>query len=185
MTPAGLSIIALDPGFATIGFAVLGLVPRPRVTAFGIFRTDKTAKKQNVLAVEDNMRRAIEIARFLRQVVANAPKTVAICAEAMSFPRSASVAAKVALTWGVLASISEDHGIPILQASPQQVKAAVCGAKTASKTDVQDAVAGFYPEIVDLRARIPRGAWEHPHDALAVAHLMLESQVVKMLRLAV
>lgn len=179
-----LSILGIDPGFASLGYAVIVLDPKPRVVRFGVFRTEKTAKKQNVLSVEDNVRRAMLIAGFLRDLATCAPRTVAIAAEAMSFPRSSSVAAKVALTWGAIAGLAEAAGIPILQASPQQVKAAVCGVKTATKEEVQAAVLSLYPEIARLRKGIVRGQWEHAHDSLAVAHLMLKSHVVQMLRLA-
>lgn len=180
-----LSIVGLDPGFASLGFAVLALdPPRPRVVAFGCFTTSATAKKQKVLAVEDNVRRTLSIARFLRGLATHSPRTVAIAAEAMSFPRSSSVAAKVALTWGAIASLSEAANIPILQASPQQVKLAVCGVKTATKEEVQAAVARLYPEIVPMRTALTRGVWEHPHDALACAHLILQSDVVRLMRAA-
>jgi crossover junction endodeoxyribonuclease RuvC len=180
-----LSIVGIDPGFASLGYAVLVLGQgKPRVVRFGVFTTQKTAKKQKVLTVEDNVRRAMDIARCLRDLATCAPRTVAIAAEAISFPRSSSVAAKVALTWGAIASLSEAANIPVLQASPQQVKAAVCGVKSATKEEVQDAVLKLYPEIAALRKGIVKGQWEHPHDALAVAHLMLKSHVVQMLRLA-
>ena len=179
-----LSLLGIDPGFASLGYAVVDLLPRPHVVAFGVFSTSKTTTKQKVLAVEDNVRRTIAIAQQLRALATFAPRTIAICAEAMSFPRSSSVAAKLALTWGALSGLSEAARIPILQASPQQVKVAVCGVKTATKEEVQAAVVQLYPEVAAMRAGIAKGGWEHPHDALAVAHLMLQSDLVKMLRLA-
>jgi len=179
-----LSLVGLDPGFASLGYVVLVLDPRPRVHRFGVMQTSPSAKKHKVLSVEDNVRRTMLISRFLRELATCSSRTVALCAEAMSFPRSSSVAAKMALTWGAIASLSEASGIPILQATPQQAKQGVCGIKTATKEEVQSAVAKLYPEIVAMRGDIARGAWEHPHDALAVAHVMLKSDVVQMLRLA-
>lgn len=175
------SLLGLDPGFASLGYAVVDLLPTPHVVSFGVFETAKSSKKQHVLSTEDNVRRSILISRALRGWATFAPRCVGICAEAMSFPRSSSVAAKMALTWGAIASLSEAANIPILQASPQQVKVSACGVKTATKDEVQAAVLRLYPEIAAMRAGIVRGQWEHPHDALAVAHLMLQSDVVKML----
>jgi Holliday junction resolvasome RuvABC endonuclease subunit len=183
-----LSLLGLDPGFANLGFAVVEFGPsaggwgisRWRVVRFGVLRTEASSKKRKVLAVEDNVRRALEIARCLRSLATCCPRTVAICAESMSFPRSSSVAAKVAMSWGAIASLSEAANIPILQASPQQVKHAVCGVKSATKEEVQAAVLAMYPEIEALRAGIAKGLWEHPHDALAVAHLCLQSDVVRL-----
>lgn len=185
-----MHLIGLDPGFASIGYAILKLPPlrvtgtKPFVVSFGVMNTEKSEKKQKVLSVEDNVRRAIEIARFFRALLASAPNTLAFAAEAMSFPRSASPAAKMAMCWGALASLSDATNTPILQASPQHVKREVTGYKTATKEEVQTAMVRAYPEIVALRVHINEGRWEHCHDALAVAHVMLESDVVRMARRA-
>jgi Holliday junction resolvasome RuvABC endonuclease subunit len=179
-----ITLLGLDPGFASLGYAILAVERQPRVLLFGAFETAKTAKKHKVLAVEDNVWRAMKIAKMLRYLATCAPRTVALCCEAMSFPRNASVAAKMAMSWGCIASLSEAAAIPVLQASPQRVKEAVCGVKTATKEEVQSACLRLYPEIGAMREATARTAWEHPHDALACAHLMLESDVVKMIRLS-
>jgi crossover junction endodeoxyribonuclease RuvC len=180
-----LQLVCLDPGFASVGYATLvfNTGAAPFVHEFGIIRTAKSDKKQKVLAVEDNLRRTMEIATKLRWLC-TLHRTVGICAEAMSFPRSSSVAAKMALAWGAIASLSEAAMIPILQATPMQVKKAVTGVKTSTKDEVIEAVEKLYPEIVEKRATIPRGQWEHCHDAVAVGHLMLASDTVRMARLA-
>jgi Holliday junction resolvasome RuvABC endonuclease subunit len=179
-----ITLLGLDPGFASLGYALLAIERQPRVIAFGAFQTVATAKKHKVLAVEDNVWRATKIAAMLRYLATCSPRTVALCCEAMSFPRNASVAAKMAMTWGCIASLSEAASIPILQASPQRVKEGVCGVKTATKEEVQRACLRLYPEIGTMRESTVPSAWEHPHDALACAHLMLESDVVKMIRLS-
>jgi crossover junction endodeoxyribonuclease RuvC len=180
-----MQLLCIDPGFASFGYATLVFEHRSsvRVGEFGVVRTAKASKKQHVLSVEDNLRRAHEIAAKARWLVTRG-HTVGICAEAMSFPRSSSVAAKMAMAWGILASLSEATAIPILQASPQEVKKAVCGVKTATKDEVIAAVQRLYPETAAMCAELPRGVWEHPHDAVAVGHLMLTSDTVRMARLA-
>lgn len=175
-------LFGFDPGFASIGYAAIGPISHPRVLEFGVFETQKSNKKKNVLSVDDNLRRLFEISRFLRQLLARNPNCVAFCAEAMSFPRSASVAAKMAFTWGALGSLSEATRIPILQASPQEIKKTICGVKTATKEEIQRDVVKLYPEVEQIRAPIPEGKWEHCHDALAVAHMMLDSDLVKILQ---
>jgi len=199
-----LALVCLDPGFASIGYARIVIPPLgpPFVEAFGVFHTVKSDKKQKVLATEDNVKRAMMIARFLRQLATSGTgRTIAICAEAMSFPRSSSVAAKMALTWGSIASLSEASSIPILQTSPQNVKRTLCGVASATKEEVQEALEKLYPEtirksreMVDAgmtkagktkkKAAIKKTDFEHCFDALAVGHVMLESDVVKMTRRA-
>lgn len=182
-----ISLIGIDPGFASIGIAVLLLdADYVYVTRFELLKTESETKKRKVFAVEDNVRRALEIARHLRVVVAaahaNGATVAGICAEAMSFPRNSSAAAKMAMTWGIIASLSEATSIPIVQASPQRVKIDVCGSKSASKDDVIAAVEKLYPQVIEARRNIARSAWEHPHDALAVAHASLDSEAVKIAR---
>jgi Holliday junction resolvasome RuvABC endonuclease subunit len=175
----------LDPGFASLGYATLVLEERARVVEFGVMHTEKSAKKKQLLEVDDGLRRAMELAAWLRRIVASG-RTVAICAESLSISVgwSNGVAAKMGMVWGVIASLAEATGIPVLQGSPQDVKKAVCRVKTATKGEVQEAVLRLYPEIEPLRAHIPRGAWEHCHDAVAAGHLALSSNVVRMARLA-
>jgi Holliday junction resolvasome RuvABC endonuclease subunit len=182
-----LALVCLDPGFASIGYARL-VIPsdaRPSVEMFGVFHTVKSDKKQKVLATEDNVSRAMKIAKFLRQLTTTGNgRVIGFCAEAMSFPRSASVAAKMAMTWGALASLSEAASIPILQTSPQAVKRALCGMASATKEEVQAAVEKLYPETLVQKRAIKKGDLEHCFDALAVGHVMLDSDVVKMTRRA-
>lgn len=177
-----ITIIGLDPGFASVGYAALHV--RADGTAyvgpFGVFETKKSDAKRNVSATDDNLRRAREIAAWLRETHDATPNVIAFAAESMSFPRSSSVAAKVAMCWGVIAAEAERTGRAILQASPQGVKRALCGAASASKDDVQERVAALYPEVAERRGRIKRSAWEHPHDALAVAHVMRGDSLVRM-----
>ena len=88
------------------------------------------------------------------------------------------------IIWGVIASLSEATWIPVIQGSPQDVKKAVCRVKTATKEEVQEAVVRLYPEVGEMRLALPRGQWEHSHDAVAMGHLALSSDVVKMARLS-
>lgn len=163
-------LLGIDPGFASIGYAALELKTN-KVLEFGLLRSKKANKKQRLLAVEDNLRRAIDIATSINELLShlNIQYSVnAICAEAMSFPRNASVAAKVSMCWGIMADISANHGVEILQVSPQEVKKAVYGAKNATKEDIQRVLQGLYPETTLFAESIPRTLHEHPFDALAV-----------------
>lgn len=175
-------LLGVDPGFASIGLAALDL-ETDRVVRFGVFRTAKDDRKGRTLAVEDNVRRAREIAVALASIV-DELDPIAIAAEAMSFPRSSSVAAKLALTWGVLVAMAEHHGLAIVQASPQEVKRGTCGRKDASKEDVAAELRRRWPELDVLEDAIPKSQREHPYDALAAAAVATTSDVVRLGRRA-
>ena len=179
-----LAILGIDPGFSSVGY-VCKLLTGELVRA-GVFRTKKSDKKQRVMAVDDNFRRAREIAEFFRDLQYGLKHEgtllVAICAEAMSFPRHASVAAKVALTWGVLADFTVNTDLPLVQATPQDIKKTVCGDRSASKEAVAEAVKVTHPEIAGFLKDIPGGEHEHVYDALAAVLACAGSDVVRALR---
>lgn len=189
-----MSILAcgIDPGFSSLGWSLVELSTGDHVVAtaslvsLGLIRTEKSTAKQNVLASNDNFRRAREIAVALRKLFEVRPAVV--CCESMSFPRNASAAAKVAMTWGVLADLCESQGIPMLMATPKELKRSVCGNASASKEEVQAALRlrfGTRPDELLKEAKIPASSQEHPMDALAAVCCCAESEVVRLLRRAV
>lgn len=182
-----LLVLGLDPGFANVGWALVeldGSGGKEVLLGMGLISTEKSAKKQNVLASNDNYRRAREIARALRAMT---PKPHVICAEAMSFPRNASAAAKVAMTWGVVADYCESEGIAMLMASPKELKNAVCQNASASKEEVQAALRirfGARPGELLKAAGVPPSSQEHPYDGLAAVVACLPSETLTLLRRA-
>ena len=179
-------LLGLDPGFANVGWALVQLDDDAKETIvdMGLIETEKSSKKQNVLASNDNYRRAREISRAIRLLK---PRPQAVCAEAMSFPRNASAAAKVAMTWGVVADYCEAENIAMLMASPKELKRAVCSDATASKTQIQEALRGrFGARPVELlkAAGVPPSSQEHPYDALAAVVACLHSETLNLLRRA-
>jgi len=175
-------VLGIDPGFASVGYAVVVLTPTKELVAeVGLLRTEPSAKKRKVLVADDNFRRSQEIARDLRHLVRD-HQIQLICAESMSFPRNASSAAKVALCWGVLASLSHQLGLALLQASPQEVKKRVCGKRDASKEEVQEALTLRFPDLPEKLGSVPASLREHPYDALASVLPCLDSETVKLAR---
>jgi Holliday junction resolvasome RuvABC endonuclease subunit len=177
-----LRIVGIDPGLASLGLAVLewdGAQWRLSQDGLRVVGTRKSPRKQRIRATDDNVRRAREIGVLLEQHC-GVPGVAAVCAEALSFPRSASVAAKVALVWGVLAEMTRARGLALLQSTPQEVKRAGCGCVSASKEDVQAAMCARFPEAgPPLRALGARA--EHAADALAAAVACLETDQVRLL----
>jgi len=172
-------VLGLDPGFAALGLAAVDLTPgAERVHRAWVVRTEKAARKVEVRASDDNVRRAREIAAELERAAVEWDP-VALVAEAQSWPRNAGASAKVGIAWGLVAALAERHGLPLVQASPQDVKRATCGAKTASKAEVIAAIEARFPDVV-----WPRQATlvEHAADAVAVVLACLDSPVLAMAR---
>lgn len=172
-------VLGIDPGFASMGVAVVDVTEHGvGVITLDVIRTQKDDRKRRTLASDDNVRRAREIAGRLFEAHIGA-----ICAEAMSFPRNSSAAAKMALSWGVICALAQVRDVPIVQASPQQIKQAVTGSKTASKLDVEAALLKRYGnQIEQLVAHLPDSQHEHAFDALAAVVACLDSDVLRMAR---
>lgn len=174
-------VLGLDPGFASCGYAAMeldddGVID---VAEMGVIRTQPSPKKRKVLAVDDNVRRLQEIVKELDGLVGGAN---VVCAEAMSFPRNASSSAKIGMVVGAVVTLCEAHGRVLLQATPQQIKKAVCGNKSASKEEVESAMLDKHPAIDLLLKDVPRSQVQHAYDALAAAEACLDSETVRLLR---
>lgn len=175
-------VLGLDPGFSRCGyckFLVDSHQQDDKVLALGVIKTKKSSKKRKILAADDNLDRAQEIAKKLWKL---SHGVSAICAESMSFPRSSSVAAKMAMCWGIVAAIASRRDIPVLQATPQEIKSKICDVKTASKQDIQDKLTQTYPECPSLAGKTPKGQLEHLYDSLAAVITCLDSSYLKLLR---
>ncbi len=169
-------VLGIDPGFASVGYALL----RPGTEGFvllkmGVVRTEKwkpskkRPKATKPSASEDNVRRAQEIGSALLELLEGVDT---ICVEAMSFPRNASAAAKMAMFWGVLSTLALIRGLNVIQVSPQKIKIAVTGHNSAEKEEVQAALEKLFgAESVDLSGitDVPKSLREHPFDALGAA----------------
>lgn len=176
-------ILGVDPGFASFGFGIVNLLPTSEfVIKVDVVRTQKSPKKLNVKAADDNFRRSQAIAAVLHDVVRKY-QPMAIAAEAMSFPRNASAAAKVAMAWGILSDVCHVYQLPMVQATPQEIKKTLCGNKSATKEDVQKALEGRYEhQFQHFTGVVPAGQWEHGFDAVGAVVSCLDSDVIRMAR---
>lgn len=197
----GPLVLSLDPGFASFGYALL--TPTGEVVTLGVLRTEKSNEKAKVMATEDNVRRARVIANGftdllegrrpgvlrdyrhvpLGQAKPNLVRVRLVCAESMSFPRSSSAAAKMAMSWGVIVGGLVAHDLPLIQTSPQAVKKCATGNASASKKEVEAAmIKRFGRGLLRMLKGTPEGQFEHAFDALAVGAACLDSDDARMLR---
>lgn len=171
-------VLGIDPGFATLGLAIVDVAAAVTVARTWVFRTEKSPRKHAVRASDDNVRRAREIAEELRATI-RTYRPAAIATEGQSWPRNAGASAKVGIAWGVLAAVADAHQLPMVQASPQQIKRVLCGVKTATKEQVIAAVEARFGEVgwppqASLR--------EHAADAIGAVVACLDSSVLQMAR---
>jgi len=187
-----LIVLGLDPGFSALGYALVNLYTK-KLVSLGVVRTKKSDKKRRVLASDDNLRRSREIHRELMNLLGehdddrlmgcghyDGTNCVAVCAEAMSFPRNSSAAAKVAMSWGIIASVADRFGLPVVQASPQEIKKKLCGRKDASKEDIEAAVKKLYRADDSWLKNVPDSLHEHAWDALSAIAGCADSDVLLM-----
>lgn len=179
MSRDSLQVLALDPGLATCGATIVlftklgatpGLYQPPAIVGMSLFTSEKTKKKLNVLASDDNVERMTGLHTWLLGLC-NKYECQVMAAESQSWPRNAGASAKVGMAWGVIVSLAEQHRLSIAQTSPQAVKQRLCGSKSASKEEVAGAVntrMRYTQEASDQLLTIPASQREHLYDSAAV-----------------
>ncbi len=122
--------LGIDPGATIIGY---GIIENTRNSlqplTWGVIRnpgTDPMADKQaTVIALAD-------------LITAYKPQSAGV--ERLFFMNNAKTAMAVAEMRGVIMLTLAQHGVPVVEFTPQQVKRGVCGNGQAQKSQVQDMV---------------------------------------------
>lgn len=172
-------VLGIDSGLATFGLSAVELTPESeRLVFVDILTTEPSPKKLNVLASDDLARRVRELAKALREKIqAYSPGAIAL--ESPSWPRNAGAAAKMGASFGMVYAMAQEYRLPIVQASPQAIKKAVVGNKSASKDEVICAIERRFPDVAwPSRAAL----WEHGADAIGVVVACLGTDVLQMAR---
>lgn len=185
------NVLGLDMGFAGLGWSVYALgapVPRgtvaDRVLDLGIITTKPTPKKRRAFTSDDNHRRTAEIYLQLRGIVDhNAIRAVA--AETFIYHRGIKASAKMGLAWGALIALITERDLPLLEATPQEIKKVLCDDVKATKDDVQRAVLARYGSpLADALAPYADSLHEHAYDSVGAIVACLPSNTIKLLRTA-
>lgn len=179
-----INVLGIDPGFAKLGVARVNVDPEHGDTLLelAVFSSQPSAKKQRVLAMDDNLRRVGELVDWVGPHVEWAD---VVCMESFSPPRHASAAAKIAFAWGAVIALCRASRKPVLQCSPQLLKKTLTGARSASKKDIAaavDKVFGEHNVVAELEVGgvVPSNA-EHCYDAAAAIITCLDSETVRLL----
>jgi crossover junction endodeoxyribonuclease RuvC len=151
-----LRILGVDPGTRTLGYGLVERTAGPRGPTFayvecGLVRTPEGAPM---------LERLMVIGRTLTEIIEElAPDEVAL--ELAFHGRNAASALKLGQARGAIMLLVAQHGLPLGEYAPSQVKQVVVGHGRATKQDVQ--------QRVRLLLRMKREPATDAADALAIA----------------
>jgi len=126
-----LVVLGIDPGVATVGFGIIsqtGGIPKP--------------KRYGVITTPAGMRLALRLKQINNDVseLIQMFKPDAIAVEELFFNTNQKTAVSVAHGRAAIILAGEEHGIPMFEYTPLQVKKAVTGYGRASKKQVMEMV---------------------------------------------
>jgi len=176
-------VLGIDPGFSEIGFCVADISENKEQTdkisikEMGVW---KTVKYENAYVSADNARRAKQIFGYLNKIKEAYPDIKEICAEAMSYPRSSSAAAKMSITWGLLIAFCEVNKLKLKQYTPKQIKLEVIKEtaiplktkRAISKDEVEKNLREKLNHINfnEVLVKYRKSDWNHAFDALGAIY---------------
>lgn len=126
-----MRILGIDPGTATTGYGLVSF-HNGKATAedFGCILTSKNdTASQRLDSLYNSMMQLLDMTK---------PDVVAI--EKLFFNTNVTTAISVGQARGVILLAIEQHGLPISEYTPLQVKSAVCGYGMAKKPQVQQMI---------------------------------------------
>jgi crossover junction endodeoxyribonuclease RuvC len=146
-------VLGIDPGTAALGYGIVeSSRGRLREVDHGCLVTSPdTALPERLLAVHALVDELIAL---------HAPRILAI--ERLFFSKNVQTAFAVGQARGVVLLAAAQHGVPVVEATPNEVKSAIAGYGAADKEQVQRMV-----QLVLAMAELPRP--DDAADALAIA----------------
>ncbi len=148
-----MRILGVDPGYAIVGVGTIDYEGnRFRVVEYGAITTQ---------AGEDMFDRLKKIYDEMMELI-DRVKPDALAIEELFFQNNQKTAINVAQARGIIVLAAKNHGIPIFEYTPLQVKQAVVGYGKADKNQVQQ----MTKAILNLE-KIPKP--DDTADALAIA----------------
>lgn len=163
-----MRVMGIDPGFASLGLAVLD---EQRILACDVITTKKEkAPRAQVRVSVDDSRRLGELCDSVIGAIERHGVTAVAVEVFTTIPgKMAGGAVKTALAYGALYSLVHARGLLWLPLVPTDLKRALCGRVSASKTEVQAAVESRLPDAAAAVQALAKGKREHAADAIAAA----------------
>lgn len=175
-----LVLVGVDGGLAAFGVSVAHVTPTGlRFTRAEVWTSKPAPKARRLRRSDDTAERIRALAGNLHALLTEA-RPVAVCIESNALPFGrcrSSVVSMLGRVRGVVDSLCHIGGVPLLEETPQRLKAATAGVANASKVDVQAALESAYPELREMwPAQL--GLQEHAADACAAVHACRSADVV-------
>lgn len=179
MAQGVLYIAGFDPGFKYVGYALVAF-PGRSIVCLGTAYTEKSLRKGSVRQASDVIRRSRDVWGEIRSQWRDLPNV--LCMETMPNLRNSTVRANINFVAGALALYSDLLDIPLLEATPIEIKKAICGNGSASKEAIIKKMEARYPGVKWPVTRV-RGAESiemasHAADALAAIETCLDDPAV-------
>ncbi len=176
-----MKIVGIDPGFASLGWVICELDKSSKLTLIdgNVISTKPTDKKRRMRAVDDNLRRVREQARALVKLFDGASL---VCLEAFTLGQKGnrSNAAKQGSATAAVVTVCEVLHLPLLQATPQEIKKTTCDTMKASKDEVCEALTKMQPVLAVVLAKLAKGKREHCADALGAVVACLDTEEARL-----
>ena len=161
-----LRILGIDPGFRSLGWAVIECDGSSTVCLeAGVIRTAKS--KHKIPVWQDNQDRCEVLAQqLLFKAKAYAINLIAV--EGESWTRTSSDRV-IGMSRGIIYGLACAYNYPVIQWHPKDVKKELTGRKSASKTEIQDWLCENVDGVRKHLDLIPKTQKEHAADAAAIA----------------
>ncbi len=124
-----LKILGIDPGLQVTGFGIIEASSegQPKLVTFGHVRTN---------ASESLSKRAYKVFSEINALLDSiSPDVMAM--ESVFYAKNVKIAISMGHVRGAVMVAAEDHGIPVFEFSPREIKMSVVGNGAASKNQVQ------------------------------------------------
>ena len=165
-------ILSADVGFKNLGYT---LWHKGKLMKCGCIITDK-AKGKTTRVSDDNAFRSAQLALSLKDVI-KAHKVQGIVGELPSGGAlSAKAMCKMAMATAVISAVASVMEIPVEWTSPNDVKLAVCGMRSATKDEMMDKVRAMY----DFAFPSTKTDFEHIADSVGAYLALRNGNLVKL-----
>lgn len=179
--------VAVDPGFSKLGVVVVEVAPpgeMHRIALVNVWETEKSSKKRDVKAVDDDVRRARQIAASFQVLFSRWSPVLATMESKTVVPGRASATSKVSLAIGTFVAEVERAQLPFLQASPAEVRNRFAIGRGSSKDEVRACVRRHILGCELVEKEIPEKLREHAYDAAAAFLAVEDSDAFRAVRKA-
>jgi len=124
-----MRVLGIDPGTGILGFGVIETEGQTLVDA-GVIRTKvHQPEPERLLAIYEGL-----------QEIVTTTKPAVVSVEKLFFSRNVTTAMSVSQARGVVLLVAQQHGLPIFEYTPNQIKLSLTGHGKADKKQVQEMV---------------------------------------------